>query len=205
MDYPYPTNFLCPLPAFPIGASCTLYLNGAADDDVLAGLTSAAGLVYNQSTEGKVQTCFDIERVHRMCGSNWLAGLGITKLQKAGLGITKHVETRNNFEVLQAIQLNLFAIAHRKLYFPMAYFLHTKMTCPQSSKTCSSLRPARPKQDPPSTTAARELKPRPEWTQTYFGGSPNDPTQPFVIDSASSKSYIFQLYPQYLIFYTSIL
>ena len=72
MDYPYPTNFLCPLPAFPIGASCKAILNGAADDDVLSGLTSAAGLVYNQSTKGKVQTCFDIERVIEMCGSNWL-------------------------------------------------------------------------------------------------------------------------------------
>jgi hypothetical protein len=48
MDYPYPTGFLAPLPAYPIKVACHLMLNNT--DDVLRGLAQAAGLYYNSSS-----------------------------------------------------------------------------------------------------------------------------------------------------------
>ena len=44
-DYPYATDFLAPLPAWPIDYSCNLLLD--MPDDPLAGLAAAAGLFYN--------------------------------------------------------------------------------------------------------------------------------------------------------------
>ena len=150
MDYPYPTNFLCPLPAFPIGASCKAILNGAADDDVLAGLTSAAGLVYNQSTEGKVQTCFDIESEYIECADQTGCGVDYNSWAwdyQACTEIVLLVSTNNKTDMFPAYKWDLDTL----------------------SSYCEG---------------RWGVKPRPEWTQTYFGGSPSDPTQPFR-DSAS--------------------
>ncbi len=54
-DYPYPTNFLAPLPGYPVRVACTSILSAA---DRLAGLAAAAGLYYN-GTNGTL-ACFDI-------------------------------------------------------------------------------------------------------------------------------------------------
>ena len=58
MDYPYPTNFLAPLPAKPVNYACKL-LSGAKDK--LQGLAEAAGLAYNGSSAHNTGVeCFDI-------------------------------------------------------------------------------------------------------------------------------------------------
>ena len=40
VDYPYEANFLAPLPAYPVKASCQILLNA---DNTLKGLAQAAG------------------------------------------------------------------------------------------------------------------------------------------------------------------
>jgi dipeptidyl-peptidase-2 len=75
MDYPYPTNFLCPLPAFPIVSSCQAVLK-EKDGDLLSGLADAASLVYNATKPwGEAQTCFDIETEFIECADQ--TGCGV--------------------------------------------------------------------------------------------------------------------------------
>ena len=150
MDYPYPTNFLCPLPAFPIDASCKAILNGAADNDVLTGLTDAAGLVYNQSSNGKVQTCFDIESEYIECADQTGCGVDYNSWAwdyQACTEIILLVSTNNITDMFPAYTWDLDTL----------------------TTYCEG---------------RWGVKPRPEWTQTYFGGNPKDPAQPFR-DSAS--------------------
>ena len=53
MDYPYPTDFMAPLPAHPVNYACKLL---ASAEGKLQGLAQAAGLAYN----GSALECFDI-------------------------------------------------------------------------------------------------------------------------------------------------
>lgn len=55
-DYPYPTNFLMPLPGWPVKAACQPVINRGAVD-LLGSVADAAGVYYN--TSGSL-TCFDI-------------------------------------------------------------------------------------------------------------------------------------------------
>lgn len=55
-DYPYPTNFLQPLPAWPVKAACQPIISGSATD-ILSAVAQGAGVYYNTSGS---QSCFDI-------------------------------------------------------------------------------------------------------------------------------------------------
>eukprot|EP01121_Diplochlamys_sp_Union-15-3_P013991 TRINITY_DN4423_c0_g1_i2.p1 TRINITY_DN4423_c0_g1~~TRINITY_DN4423_c0_g1_i2.p1 ORF type:complete len:338 (-),score=41.34 TRINITY_DN4423_c0_g1_i2:79-1092(-) len=69
VDYPYPANFLAPLPAWPIKAACEMIIQAPTP---LIGIARAAGLFYN-GTSGNL-TCFDIAEEFVPCSDQ--TGLG---------------------------------------------------------------------------------------------------------------------------------
>jgi len=72
MDYPYPTNFLAPLPAWPIRLSCQIVMQN--QNRPLYGLAQAAGLFYNGT--GGTLSCFDIETEFIECADQTGCGTG---------------------------------------------------------------------------------------------------------------------------------
>ncbi|XP_064395682.1 dipeptidyl peptidase 2-like [Halichondria panicea] len=71
VDYPYPANFLAPLPANPVSYSCNLLLTAT---DRLKGLAQAAGLFYN-GTAGRLP-CNNIETQFIECADPTGCGTG---------------------------------------------------------------------------------------------------------------------------------
>jgi dipeptidyl-peptidase II len=71
MDYPYPTNFLCPLPAWPIKTSCSRLLAAPG----IEGLRDAVALTYNNTSAKPTQTCFDIDTEFIECADQTGCGL----------------------------------------------------------------------------------------------------------------------------------
>ena len=67
MDYPYPTNFISPLPGWPVKKSCQLLL-GASDP--IGGLAKASKLVYG------THTCTDMWKEYVACADPTGCGLG---------------------------------------------------------------------------------------------------------------------------------
>jgi dipeptidyl-peptidase-2 len=74
-DYPYPTGFLAPLPAWPVNVACKI-MTGKQDMDatLLSRLAQAAGLFYN-GTSGTL-TCFNITDEFVECADQTGCGTG---------------------------------------------------------------------------------------------------------------------------------
>ncbi|KAK4281699.1 hypothetical protein QN277_013160 [Acacia crassicarpa] len=72
-DYPTPSNFISPLPAYPVKKMCEAIDNAGSGKDTFAKLYAAANIFYNYS--GTV-TCFDLEDnsdPHGLAGWQWQA------------------------------------------------------------------------------------------------------------------------------------
>ncbi|XP_076854348.1 dipeptidyl peptidase 2 [Brachyhypopomus gauderio] len=74
LDYPYNTNFMIVLPAFPVKVACEVLLNGS---DVLSALRDAVGIVYNSTGE---QACYDLYSLYVECADPTGCGLGSNSL-----------------------------------------------------------------------------------------------------------------------------
>ncbi|KAL6058240.1 Dipeptidyl peptidase 2 [Balamuthia mandrillaris] len=72
MDYPYPTNFLAPLPAWPVKAACNTLLR--YQDQPLKALALSAGLFFNGTTSSV--PCFDIYEEFVECADQTGCGTG---------------------------------------------------------------------------------------------------------------------------------
>ncbi|XP_077865981.1 dipeptidyl peptidase 2-like [Saccoglossus kowalevskii] len=70
-DYPYPTTFLVPVPAYPVKVACSYIMNSS---DPLVGLVQAAGLHYN-GTKGSLK-CFDVDMEFVECADPTGCGVG---------------------------------------------------------------------------------------------------------------------------------
>jgi dipeptidyl-peptidase II len=70
-DYPYPADFLAPLPGYPVTYACTAALK---QPDALSALAVVAGLPYN-GTSGDM-TCFDIFTEYYECADQSGCGTG---------------------------------------------------------------------------------------------------------------------------------
>eukprot|EP01029_Cantina_marsupialis_P024562 TRINITY_DN63486_c0_g1_i1.p1 TRINITY_DN63486_c0_g1~~TRINITY_DN63486_c0_g1_i1.p1 ORF type:complete len:470 (+),score=95.65 TRINITY_DN63486_c0_g1_i1:60-1469(+) len=72
MDYPYPSNFLKPLPAWPVKYACSKL---QAEPTPLQGLAEAAGFWYN-ATAAAGDNCFDIFEEYVQCADQ--TGCGVS-------------------------------------------------------------------------------------------------------------------------------
>ena len=57
LDYPYPTDFMAPLPGYPIKEACK---RAHAAESAADGIREAAGLLYNGTDPSMYKQCFDI-------------------------------------------------------------------------------------------------------------------------------------------------
>lgn len=68
-NYPYPSSFLAPLPAWPMAAACEKVLNATQP---IQGLADAVSLLYHQPN----QTCFDMYTIFVECADQTGCGTG---------------------------------------------------------------------------------------------------------------------------------
>ncbi|KAJ7378643.1 Dipeptidyl peptidase 2 [Desmophyllum pertusum] len=70
-DYPYPTNFLAPLPGHPVNVACKIMASASSK---LQGLADVTAMVYN-GTNGTL-TCLDPDTEYIECADPTGCGLG---------------------------------------------------------------------------------------------------------------------------------
>lgn len=69
MDYPYPTQFLAPLPANPVNAACKQLLgNNQTDEELLTNIFSAVSIYFNYTETAK---CFNLENEDDIGADMW--------------------------------------------------------------------------------------------------------------------------------------
>lgn len=73
LDYPYPTDFMAPLPGFPIHEACNRCGNAV---DGGSCIREAAGLLYNGTDPSKYKDCFDIFDEYVYCSDPTGCGNG---------------------------------------------------------------------------------------------------------------------------------
>jgi len=73
LDYPYPTDFMAPLPGYPIKEACS---RAGAADTPADGIREAAGLLYNGTDPDKFKSCFDIYDEYVYCADPTGCGNG---------------------------------------------------------------------------------------------------------------------------------
>lgn len=75
VDYPYPTGFLEPLPAWPVTVACGyMNANGTSfsDKDLVKAVANAANIYYNYNRDPNFTYCIDFS----ICGDQGTGGLG---------------------------------------------------------------------------------------------------------------------------------
>uniref|UniRef100_A0A1I7ULQ1 Peptidase_S9 domain-containing protein n=1 Tax=Caenorhabditis tropicalis TaxID=1561998 RepID=A0A1I7ULQ1_9PELO len=79
VDYPYPTGFLEPLPAWPVTVACG-YMNtpgtNFTDKDLVSAVGNAANIYYNYNKDPNFTYCID----YTVCGDQGTGGLGDDQL-----------------------------------------------------------------------------------------------------------------------------
>ncbi|EFP04208.1 CRE-PCP-1 protein [Caenorhabditis remanei] len=75
VDYPYPTGFLEPLPAWPVAVACG-YMNATgttfSDQQLVTMVANAANIYYNYNKDPNFKYCID----YSVCGDQGTGGLG---------------------------------------------------------------------------------------------------------------------------------
>jgi len=72
-DYPYPSSFLAPLPAWPVKAACNAVLSASEEDSYLEGLAKAVAMPY--ASPGST-SCLDMYELFIACADQTGCGKG---------------------------------------------------------------------------------------------------------------------------------
>mmetsp|Transcript_107103 Transcript_107103/g.341810 ORF Transcript_107103/g.341810 Transcript_107103/m.341810 type:complete len:543 (-) Transcript_107103:291-1919(-) len=84
-DYPYPSSFLAPLPAWPIKAACAAVLTGSEADSYVSGFAKAVAMPYaaparsrsnRRNSVESSSSCFDIYKLFIACADQTGCGTG---------------------------------------------------------------------------------------------------------------------------------
>jgi dipeptidyl-peptidase-2 len=107
MDYPYPTDFLAPLPANPVQVACRKLLSAG---DVLIGISQVAGMCYGSSQ------CHDIQMEYVECSDPTGCGTGPNSLAWDYQSCTEFVMPAGTNNVTDMFPVLPFTLQQREDY-----------------------------------------------------------------------------------------
>lgn len=116
MDYPYPTQFIAPLPANPVNVACEKFKSST---DLIAGMSHVADMVY--SNGGKGGGCHDIFREYVECADPTGCGTGPASLAWDYQACTSFILPAGTDNVTDMFPPLSFTLQERKEYCQRAW------------------------------------------------------------------------------------